>query len=305
MTKTGTKTAEADARAVEAFVAECAGRVGGDIERQLEKHRDGELAKAVLYAGAGEGKRIRPAIIYAAAQAAGLDFRRVDGIACAVELIHCYSLIHDDLPAMDDDDLRRGKPACHKVFGEALAILAGDAMQALAFERLAGDAHLDAAQKVETMHILAATSGLSGMACGQALDIRAAGSQPDIAHLEHIHRLKTGTLMSACVTMTLACAGGAPDAVQTGLRAWAADIGLCFQIRDDILDVESATAALGKPHGSDRRHGKPTYVALLGPERARRELEQLGARCLQQLADAGGGCAMLRGITRCIAGWGL
>ena len=302
-------TPEIEAHAVETFLAECADRVGGDIEKQLEQHRrkhpDDELVKAILYASTGEGKRIRPAIIYAAAQAAGLDFSRVDGIACAVELIHCYSLIHDDLPAMDDDDLRRGKPACHKVFGEALAILAGDAMQALAFGRLADDAHLDAAQKAAVVHILAATSGPSGMACGQALDIRAAGSQPDIAHLEHIHRLKTGTLMSACVTMPLACGGGAPDAVRKSLHGYAADIGLCFQIRDDILDIETATAALGKPRGSDCRKNKPTYVSILGAENARLELERLGARCLRQLENTGGGGAMLRGITRYIAGWHL
>ena len=285
---------------VEPFLANCAARVNGDIGGQLERYAASELTKAIRYASAGEGKRIRPALAYATATAIGLDFARVDAVACAIELIHCYSLIHDDLPAMDDDDLRRGKPACHKAFGEAAAILAGDAMQALAFERLARDAHLDAAQKVEVIGILASTVGPAGMAGGQALDVAIVGSSADVAQLERIHRLKTGTLMAACVTMTLAC-GGAPTAVGDGLRRYAEDIGLCFQIRDDLIDVETATATLGKQRGSDARNDKPTYASVLGAEGARRAAAALGARCLQRIENAGAAADTLRRLTRHIA----
>ena len=285
---------------VGAFLTDCAARVNGDIGRQLERYAACGLTEAIRYASTGEGKRIRPAIAYATALAVGLDYARVDAVACAIELIHCYSLIHDDLPAMDDDDLRRGKPACHKAFGEAAAILAGDAMQALAFERIARDMHLDAAQKVEVIGILASTVGPAGMAGGQALDVAITGLRTDVAQLERIHRLKTGTLMAACVTMTLAC-GDAPAAVGNGLRRYAADVGLCFQIRDDLIDVGAATATLGKRRGSDARNDKPTYASVLGVAGARRAAATLGARCLQALENAGAGADTLRHLTRYIA----
>ncbi len=285
---------------VGAFLTDCASRVDGDIGRQLERYSAGDLTQAIRYASTGEGKRIRPALTYATALAIGLDFARVDAVACAIELMHCYSLIHDDLPAMDDDDIRRGKPACHKAFGEAVAILAGDAMQALAFERLARDPCLDATQKVEAIGILAGTAGPAGMAAGQALDVAATGSTADVAHVEHIHRLKTGTLMAACVTMTLAC-GGAPQETRDGLRGYASDIGLCFQIRDDLIDVDTATAALGRRRGSDQRNGKPTYASVLGVDGARRAAAALGARCLRRLERTGTGADTLRRLTRYIA----
>ena len=285
---------------IESFLAHCATRVNDDIGNQLRKYPISDLTEAIRYASTGEGKRIRPALVYATARTIGLDFARVDAVACAIELIHCYSLIHDDLPAMDDDDLRRGKPSCHKAFGEAVAILAGDAMQALAFERLARDRHLHAAQKVEVIGILANTAGPAGMASGQALDVAATGSLPETDHLERIHRLKTGTLMAACVTMTLAC-GDAPQAVGDGLRAYAEDIGLCFQIRDDLIDVDTATATLGKRRGSDQRKDKPTYASVLGVEGARRAAAALGARCLRRIEKAGAGADTLRRLTRHVA----
>ena len=285
---------------VESYLAQCAARVNDDVCDQLRKYPVCDLTQAMRYASAGAGKRIRPALVYATALAIGLDFARVDAVACAIELIHCYSLIHDDLPAMDDDDLRRGKPACHKAFGEAVAILAGDAMQALAFERLARDSHLDAAQKVEIIGILANTAGPAGMANGQALDVAVTGAPADIVHLERIHRLKTGTLMAACVTMTLAC-GDAPGALGDGLRAYAADIGLCFQIRDDLIDVATETATSGKRRGSDERKDKPTYASVLGTVGAHRAAAALGARCLQRIEKAGTGADTLRHLTRYIA----
>jgi len=205
-----------------------------------------ELHRAMRYAVLGGGKRLRPLLVYAAAHALGRDDAMLDASACAVELIHAYSLVHDDLPAMDDDALRRGRPTCHIVFGEAMAILAGDALQALAFELLAAPgAAPDAATGMRMLHALGRACGAEGMAGGQALDLTAVGRKLTLAELEHMHACKTGALIRASVALG-ALAAGADETTLAALDRCAAAVGLAFQVRDDILDVEGESAVIGK-----------------------------------------------------------
>ena len=245
------------------------------------------LHAAQRYSALGPGKRIRPALVYATAETLGVPLERVDAAACAVELIHAYSLVHDDLPAMDDDDLRRGRPTCHRAFDEATAILAGDSLQVLAFGILAHHpgAPADPAARVRMIATLADASGTAGMAGGQALDLEAEGRTLTLAELEHVHALKTGALIRASVLMAASCAPGLQDAGRHALERFSAAIGLAFQVQDDILDVEGDVALIGKPVGSDEARGLPTYPALVGLEPARERVRQLHAEAALALAS--------------------
>lgn len=235
------------------------------------------LAAAMRYAVLGGGKRLRPLLAYAAAEAAGGSGTDADLAACAVECIHAYSLIHDDLPAMDDDALRRGQPTCHIQFDEATAILAGDALQALAFEVLATAGTVSDGVRLQMVRELAQASGWQGMVAGQALDIEATGSLPAESSLSHMHGLKTGALISASVVLGALATDAANPAQIAALRQFAGLAGLAFQIRDDILDVEAPTAATGKQQGKDARLNKATYVSVLGMDGARQRLAQTAA----------------------------
>jgi len=229
------------------------------------------LHEAMRYACLGGGKRLRPLLVYATGQALGAELEQLDHAAAAVELIHAYSLIHDDLPAMDDDALRRGRPTVHIAFDEATAILAGDALQAVAFEALAS-APATAETRIQLVATLARASGPAGMAGGQALDLAATGSSQTLAALEHMHRMKTGALIAAAVRCGALCAGATPAQMQA-LARYSAALGLAFQIRDDLLDIEGSAAELGKTPGKDAAQGKPTYPVLLGIDGAQRALQ--------------------------------
>jgi farnesyl diphosphate synthase len=243
-------------------------------DTQAQKYN---LAEAMRYSViGGGGKRIRPAMVYVAGEAMGVDQNILDTPACAVEIIHTYSLIHDDLPAMDDDDLRRGQPTCHKAFDEATAILAGDALQAHAFEILAASTlQVDDTRRLEMIRLLATASGSDGMAGGQAIDLAAVGSKLTLDQLEAMHRLKTGALIRASILLGAMCSPAVTKDELAMLGRYADCIGLSFQIQDDILDVIGDTATLGKPRGSDEKMQKPTYPSILGLEASRKlALEQ-------------------------------
>jgi len=258
-----------------------------------------ELHRAMRYAVLGGGKRLRPLLTYASGQALGSPLARLDAPACAVEIIHAYSLVHDDLPAMDDDALRRGRPTCHMAFGEATAILAGDALQALAFERLAGDSALDvdAATRIEMLRTLAAACGAEGMAGGQAFDLAAVGRVLDVAELERMHACKTGALIRAAVRLG-ALVAGADAATLAAFDRYATAFGLAFQVRDDILDVEGATAELGKTAGKDARAAKPTFPSILGLQASHTRLAALTAEALAALVGFGAEADRLRELAR-------
>lgn len=252
-----------------------------------EQEQDPRLHAAMRYASLDGGKRVRPVLVYATGVALGVPEQQLDGPACAVELIHAYSLVHDDLPAMDDDELRRGKPTCHKAFDEATAILAGDALQSLAFEILASDPQMELPPQARLAMVreLAHASGSRGMAGGQAIDIAAQGQQLELNALQTMHRYKTGALIRASVRLgALACGDLAAERRQR-LDDYAGAIGLAFQIRDDILDVEADTATLGKPQGSDMARDKPTYTSLLGVEGAKQKAADLHRHALEQLTE--------------------
>lgn len=249
------------------------------------------LASALRYCVLGGGKRIRPVLAYAAFEAAGgsASALTIDKVAIAVEFMHCYSLIHDDLPAMDDDDLRRGKPSCHRAYDEATAILAGDALQAMAFEALTRPAELSAAQHCELLQILACAAGPQGMVGGQMLDLLAVDQTLTSARLEALHRAKTGALICAALEMGAVCAA-ASEPQRQALVDYGNSIGLAFQVIDDILDVEAETSLLGKPQGADMRLNKPTYPALLGLDKARQhagELQQRACAAVEMFAEQG------------------
>lgn len=248
-----------------------------------------DLHRVMRYAVLGGGKRLRPILVYATGSALGAASERLDAPAAAVEIIHAYSLVHDDLPAMDDDALRRGRPTCHIAFGEAAAILAGDALQALAFEVLAGDAVLADAPDllVEMLRVLAAACGSQGMAGGQALDLAAVGRVLDAAELERMHVHKTGALIRASVRLGALAAGCRDEAMLGALETCGHCIGLAFQIRDDILDVESDSATLGKTAGKDAANAKPTYPSILGMDGSRRRLAELTNAAIESLQPFG------------------
>jgi farnesyl diphosphate synthase len=266
-------------------------RVEGELDRWLppESALPRRLHAAQRYAVFGPGKRIRPALVYATAETVGVPLERVDAAACAVELIHAYSLVHDDLPAMDDDDLRRGRPTCHRAFDEATAILAGDSLQVLAFKILASHpgAPPDAASRVRLIETLAEASGTAGMAGGQALDLAAEGRSLAISEIEQIHALKTGALIRASVLMAAHCAPGIESGRLAALAEFGAAVGLAFQVQDDILDVEGDEALTGRPTGSDQARSMPTYPTVAGLEPARARVAELHAHAARQLDGHG------------------
>ena len=253
------------------------------------------LAEAMHYSVMSGGKRLRPVLVYAAGQALGVDEALLDAPAAAVELIHAYSLVHDDLPAMDDDDLRRGRPTCHKAFDEATALLAGDALQTLAFEHLASLPHPAAARLVAC---LAKAAGRAGMAGGQAVDLASVGQRIELDRLIEMHAHKTGALIVASVEMPgLLCESSQGERVQA-LRSYGQAIGLAFQIQDDVLDVEGDTAVIGKMQGADQRLNKPTYPALLGLDGARQRARELVDNACEALRPLGEAAAPLEALAR-------
>ena len=262
-----------------------------------------ELHRAMRYAVLGGGKRLRPLLVYAGGLAFGATLDALDGSAAAVEIIHAYSLVHDDLPAMDDDALRRGRPTCHIVFGEAMAILAGDALQALAFEVLANDRALDAdaTTRLDMLRTLSLACGSHGMAGGQALDLAAVGQRLSHAELERMHVHKTGALIRASVRLGALAAGCSDSALLAALETYGHSIGLAFQIRDDLLDIEAETAQLGKTAGKDVAANKPTYPAILGVDASRAELAALTARALDAIDVLGPRAQPLRELARFVA----
>ena len=275
------------------------------VERALERvlpaadHTPQRLHQAMRYAVLGGGKRVRPMLAFAAGELVAGPLERLDAVACSLELIHAYSLVHDDLPCMDDDVLRRGRPTVHVEFDEATALLVGDALQSLAFEVLAaGPLADDPSHQAGMIHTLALASGSRGMAGGQAIDLAAVGAALTLPELEFMHILKTGALIRASVALGARCGRALARAEADQLDRYAKCVGLAFQVVDDVLDAEVPTATLGKTAGKDAAQGKPTYVSLLGLARAkalaqelRRDahtaLEACGARAtrLRDLAD--------------------
>lgn len=252
------------------------------------------LHSAMRYSVLGGGKRMRPLLVYAAGLALGARLSRLDAPACAVEIIHAYSLIHDDLPSMDNDELRRGKPTCHIAFGEATAILAGDALQALAFSVLAAARLASNRRKVRMLQRLADACGPAGMAGGQAIDLAAVGKPLGEADLDQMHGFKTGALIVASVLLGADVAGVTDSSVLRTLESYGRDFGLAFQIHDDILDVEGDTATLGKPQGSDAARGKPTYPAAIGLQASKLRCQQLKERALAAVEPLGPPAELLR-----------
>ncbi|MDH5353514.1 MAG: (2E,6E)-farnesyl diphosphate synthase [Gammaproteobacteria bacterium] len=257
------------------------------------------LHKAMRYSVLAPGKRVRPALIYATASTLEVDLQSVDGAAAAIEIIHAYSLIHDDLPAMDDDDLRRGRPTCHIEFDEATAILAGDALQALAFYILSHDPDMisDSSARLKMVQQLALFSGSRGMAGGQAIDLAAVGKPLNITELETMHIHKTGALIRTCVQMAALSAKNLSEEKFNALDCYAKAIGLSFQVQDDILDVTGNTETLGKPQGSDIKHNKPTYPSIIGLQASREKAQELHEKALQSLTIFGEEADILRYIS--------
>ena len=278
------------------LVAQYKTRVDNELDRALPGTGvlGAPLYEAIRYSVFNGGKRIRPVLTYAAARAVGEINDATDCAAAAVEMIHAYSLIHDDLPAMDDDDLRRGKPTCHIAFDEATAILAGDALQTLAFEHLLS-APLAPQLALQLLKILCKAAGPSGMVLGQALDIDAVGQTLDLRELEHIHRNKTGAMINASILMGAVSVGADRDQ-QAALQRYGDAIGLAFQVRDDILDVTGNTDVIGKRQGADMALNKPTYVALMGLEGAREKALSLHREALSALESFGERADQLRAI---------
>jgi len=266
---------------------QCQRRVDNRLEHLLstQKLPFAKLGEAMHYSLISGGKRIRPLLVYAACEALGGDLAQADGAAMAVELIHAYSLIHDDLPAMDDDDLRRGQPTCHRVFGEALAILAGNSLQSLAFEVLIGEAGnpADAKTRLAMLSTLARAAGAAGLQGGQAIDLAAVGKTLSQAELEQMHRHKTGALIEASVRLGALASNNARAEAVKALQNYAQAIGLAFQVQDDILDVESDTQTLGKTQGKDQHLNKPSFAALLGLPAAKDYAQQLCQEAVQAL----------------------
>ncbi|MBT8039959.1 MAG: geranyl transferase [Xanthomonadales bacterium] len=249
------------------------------------------LHRAMRYSALADGKRFRPVLVYAAGDALGLPLDELDPIATAIEVIHAYSLIHDDLPAMDDDDLRRGHPTCHKAFDEATAILAGDALQALAFEILAQELP-HRTQSLRVIHVVAQACGSTGMAGGQALDLAAVGQAIDVDALETMHRLKTGALIRASVTAPGLLAG-AGDETREALAAYGDCIGLAFQVHDDILDITGDSELTGKNTLADAALEKPTFPSILGLDASRHRARELRDQAITHLQSLPGDTSAL------------
>jgi geranylgeranyl diphosphate synthase type II len=254
------------------------------------------LHEAMRYSVLGGGKRIRPALVFATGRTLGLAESQVEAAACAIELVHVYSLVHDDLPAMDDDDLRRGRPTCHKAYDEATAVLVGDALQPLAFQLLARDPQLpaDPAIRLKLIALLAEASGTFGMAGGQAVDLSVQGQAIGIAEVEQMHARKTGALIKVSVMMAAACVPTLAPALADDLARFATAIGLAFQIQDDLLDVLGDVSTLGKATGADSARAKPTYPAVIGVEASQARLHKLHGEALEALEPFGAKADPLR-----------
>lgn len=256
------------------------------------------LHAAMRYSVLGGGKRVRPALVFATGLTVGLAEEDVEAAACAIELVHVYSLVHDDLPAMDNDDLRRGRPTCHKAYDEATAILVGDALQPLAFQLLANDPALpaDPAVRLRLIELLAEASGTFGMAGGQAIDLSVQGKRLEIADVEEMHSRKTGALIRASVLMAALCAPALERRLYDALAGFAAPIGLAFQIQDDLLDVLGDTSTLGKATGADSERAKPTHPAVIGIARSQERVRLLHGQALDSLQPFGSRADPLRSL---------
>ncbi len=297
----GHETGDADSFSLASYLTECQQRCQRAMQDRLTAlpALPTPLRDAMEYASLLGGKRIRPALAYAAARAIGDHSpARIDDAACALELIHCYSLIHDDLPAMDNDNLRRGRPTVHKAWDEATAILAGDALQALAFRIIstAGPDSPPAEVQLQMCRELAAAAGYEGMVGGQGIDIQAANRALSLLELETMHRLKTGALIRASVSLGALATGNSTRPDREALDTYARNIGLAFQVQDDILDVASDTSILGKQQGADQARNKPTYVTLLGLDGAREKATELLANARDALSGFGARADALHAI---------
>jgi geranylgeranyl diphosphate synthase, type II len=283
------------------------------IERVLEaclalpEPGTARLREAMRYSVLGGGKRLRPVIVYVTGEAFGAPLERLDTPAAAVELVHVYSLVHDDLPAMDDDDLRRGRPTCHRAFDEATAILVGDALQVLAFDVLANGscdqkqpAMSDGEARLSMIRTIARAIGTGGMAGGQALDLEAVGRRLELPALENMHRRKTGALIEASVLLGAAAAGVTAPGELAALSRFGSEIGLAFQIQDDILDVEGDASLLGKSTGADAAHAKPTYPSTVGLRDAHRLAREHCDAALAALAPLGPRSEPLAALARLV-----
>jgi len=286
------------------YIEHCQQRVDAALDQYLPLNEDAsvQLNEAVRYSVFNGGKRVRPFLVYATAEALEASKETSvasDAAACAVELIHAYSLVHDDLPAMDDDDLRRGKPTCHKAFNEATAILAGDALQAHAFAILT-EVKTEPSQVIKMIKTLAYASGARGMVGGQAIDLASVGKQLNLDQLQSMHQLKTGALIKASVILGALATNKATETQINALERYAAHIGLAFQIQDDILDVEGDTATLGKSQGADQALNKPTYPALLSLQGAKDKAHSLHQAAVAELEMFGDSANQLRALSEYI-----
>ncbi len=274
-----------------ARVAACRARIEGVLDRALALPDPGtaRLRAAMRYSVLGAGKRLRPTLVYLTGESLGAPLASLDAPAAAVELIHVYSLVHDDLPAMDDDDLRRGRPTCHKAYDEGTAVLVGDALQGLAFEVLANEPMEGTTPqaRLQMIRVLARAIGTSGMAGGQAIDLAAVGQVLNVAGIEDMHRRKTGALIECSVLLGALAAGVTGGPQLASLESFGAQVGLAFQIQDDILDVEGDPALLGKSTGADAAHAKPTYPSTAGLPAAKRRAKELREAAIAALAPLG------------------
>ncbi|MGA0023261.1 MAG: polyprenyl synthetase family protein [Burkholderiales bacterium] len=274
----------------QAWVAAGQNRIEAFLQRVLPSAEiaPSRLHAAMRYAVLGGGKRVRPLLAYAAGEVSQADPERVTVAGAAVEIIHAYSLVHDDLPCMDDDVLRRGKPTCHVEFDEATALLVGDALQSLAFQLL-GEYRLadDATAQLDMIKLLGIAAGSRGMAGGQAIDLAAVGETLTVPELEFMHIHKTGALIRAAAVLGARCGSGLDDAGLARVDAYAKAIGLAFQVVDDVLDAEAPTATLGKTAGKDAEQGKPTYVSAMGVSQAKALAADLREQALQAIASFG------------------
>ncbi len=290
-----------DSLAFESLVKDYQQRVNRALDYWLppDNVNPARLHQAMRYAVLAPGKRVRPILVYATAVALDIDLARVDGAASSVEIIHAYSLIHDDLPAMDDDDLRRGRPTCHREFDEATAILAGDALQALAFYIISHDPEMtpDSVSRLLMIEKLSLFSGSRGMAGGQAIDLAAVGKSLNIAELETMHIHKTGALIRTCIQFAALSTDSLDDRQFSALDSYAKCIGLSFQIQDDILDVTGDTSTLGKTQGADSVRNKPTFPSIIGLEASYEKAWELHQNALQALSIFGEEADILRYIS--------
>ena len=282
----------------------------GNMQMRAEGALDGHLPaesivperlhEAMRYATLGGGKRVRALLAYAAGEFCGADMEKVDIPAASVEMIHAFSLVHDDMPCMDNDDLRRGKPSTHKQFGDALALLVGDALQSLAFQLISQDGRINSSQKIQMMHVLAISSGSRGMAGGQAIDLESMGIPLSRAELETMHVHKTGALIRAAALMGAYSAYRPDEDKVKAVDHFAKSIGLAFQVVDDILDTQADTQTLGKTAGKDVRHNKSTYVTILGLSAAKNLADELHANAMAALSFYGREADLLRHLANFI-----